>query len=153
MTIIITGAANTGGASLNRSARCSGCTRRLKEPLAPRGIWRMACPQKALATNMMVQTSGTLLTLSTHSSARYSRRSGHRRRPGEEGRKESSVWWVPLGRRLADILKGCSGIIDRDQVIGVIEEIGSAKLDTFFEHRLLNPKSYPMWSRASGSGC
>src|SRR6266852_3440654 len=39
--------------------------------------------------------SGTLLTLSTHSSARYPRRSGHRRRPREEGRKEASVWWVP----------------------------------------------------------
>src|SRR5260370_18842585 len=46
MTMIMTGVANTGGriASLNRSARCSGWTRRLKEPLAPRGIWRMACP-------------------------------------------------------------------------------------------------------------
>src|SRR5207253_2109264 len=44
MTMIITGVANTGGsvASLNRSARCSGCTRRLKEPLAPRGICLMA---------------------------------------------------------------------------------------------------------------
>src|SRR6266550_8460034 len=33
------GVANTGGriASLNRSARCSGWTRRLTEPLAPRG--------------------------------------------------------------------------------------------------------------------
>jgi hypothetical protein len=40
MTMIITGVVNTGGriASLNRSARCSGWTRRLKEPLAPRGI-------------------------------------------------------------------------------------------------------------------
>src|SRR5713101_3065697 len=48
MTMIITGVANTGGriASLNRFARCSGWTRRLKEPLAPRGIWRMACLQK-----------------------------------------------------------------------------------------------------------
>ena len=36
MTMIITGVANTGGriASLNRFARCSGWTRRLKEPLA-----------------------------------------------------------------------------------------------------------------------
>src|SRR6266436_3145945 len=48
MTMIITGVANTGGkiASLNRFARCSGWTRRLKEPLAPRDICRMVCPQK-----------------------------------------------------------------------------------------------------------
>ena len=49
MTMIMTGVASTGGrvASLNRSARCSGWTRRLKEPLAH--------PQKAATTNMMVQ--------------------------------------------------------------------------------------------------
>ena len=37
MTMIITGVANTGGriASLNRFARCSGWTRRLKEPWLP----------------------------------------------------------------------------------------------------------------------
>ena len=48
MTIIITGVANTGGriASLNRFARCSGRTRRLKEPLAPWGICLTARPQK-----------------------------------------------------------------------------------------------------------
>src|SRR5438270_12344424 len=44
MAMIITGVANTGGsiASLNRLARCSGWTRRLKEPLTPRGICLMA---------------------------------------------------------------------------------------------------------------
>jgi hypothetical protein len=49
MIMIMTGVANTGGriASLNRSARSSGWTKRLKEPLAPRGICLMACPQKA----------------------------------------------------------------------------------------------------------
>src|ERR1700730_11270807 len=48
MIMISTGVATTGGsiASLNRSARCSGCTRRLKEPLAPTGICLMAYPQK-----------------------------------------------------------------------------------------------------------
>src|ERR1700730_18376500 len=52
MTMIMTGVANTAGriASLNRSARCSGWTRRLKEPLAPRGICLMACPQESAAT-------------------------------------------------------------------------------------------------------
>src|SRR5438128_9095329 len=51
--MIITGVANTGGriASLNRLARCSGWTRRLKEPLAPRGICLMAYPHKAAVTN------------------------------------------------------------------------------------------------------
>jgi hypothetical protein len=46
MTMVITGVANTGGriASLNRSARCSGWTRRLKEPWAPSGICFTACP-------------------------------------------------------------------------------------------------------------
>src|SRR5947199_10484872 len=45
MTMIITGVANTGGsiASLNRFARCSGCTSSEKEPLAPRDICFMAC--------------------------------------------------------------------------------------------------------------
>jgi hypothetical protein len=43
MTMIITGVASTGGsiASLNRFARRSGWTRRVKEPLAPSGICRM----------------------------------------------------------------------------------------------------------------
>src|SRR5215831_4314047 len=45
MTIIITGVANTGGraASLNRFARCSGWTARVKEPLAPGSICLKAC--------------------------------------------------------------------------------------------------------------
>jgi hypothetical protein len=40
--------------------------------------------------------SGTLLTLGTHSSARYPRDSGQQAGATEEGRKESSVWWIPL---------------------------------------------------------
>src|SRR6201993_3668876 len=73
MTMIITGVANTGGriASLNRSARCSGWTRRLKEPLAPRGICLMACPQKPATANVGIlvlgqssRTSGVLLAAS-----------------------------------------------------------------------------------------
>src|SRR5437899_9601901 len=44
MTMIMTGVANTGGsiASLNRFARCSGWTRRVKEPFTPIGIGFMA---------------------------------------------------------------------------------------------------------------
>jgi hypothetical protein len=40
MTMIITGVARTGGnvESLKRLARCSGKTRRLKEPVAPTGM-------------------------------------------------------------------------------------------------------------------
>src|SRR6266446_1899770 len=54
MTMIITGVANTGGriASLNRSARCSGWTRKLK-PLAPRGTCLMACPQKSTTRTLV----------------------------------------------------------------------------------------------------
>src|SRR5215467_13629544 len=46
MTIIMTGVENTGGrpASLNRFARCSGWTTRVKEPLVPGGICLKACP-------------------------------------------------------------------------------------------------------------
>jgi hypothetical protein len=48
MTMIMTGVANTGGriAALNRFARCSGWTRRLKEPLAPRGYLPHGLPSK-----------------------------------------------------------------------------------------------------------
>src|SRR5437667_6918002 len=44
--MIMTGVANTGGniVSLNRFARCSGWTSRLKEPLAPTGICLMGFP-------------------------------------------------------------------------------------------------------------
>ena len=54
MIMIITGVANPGGraASLNRFARCSGWTRRLKEPLAPRGICLShRLPSQAAAMN------------------------------------------------------------------------------------------------------
>src|SRR5690348_7198965 len=51
MTMIMTGVAKTGGniASLNRFARCSGCTRRLKEPFAPTGMDFIAKLSRSLA--------------------------------------------------------------------------------------------------------
>src|ERR1700730_671759 len=65
ITMIITGVANTGGriASLNRFARCSGWTRRVKEPLAPRGLCLMACPQKAATDDRAVQARSRELCL------------------------------------------------------------------------------------------
>src|SRR5262249_14628924 len=68
MTMIITGVANTGGriASLNRSARCSGWTRRLKEPLAPRGICLTDCPQESMAAVLRPELSVSKSSTSSH---------------------------------------------------------------------------------------
>src|SRR5882724_2805045 len=88
MTMIMTGVANTGRiASLNRSARCSGWTRRLKEPLAPRGICRMACPQKTPTTTSRSATASyqRVAQTSKHGSSALHRHVERYLKPGAAG--------------------------------------------------------------------
>ena len=72
MTMIMTGVANTGGraASLNRFARCSGWTTRVKEPLAPGGICLQACPpyvaRASTIPNKSVSTDADFAELKKH---------------------------------------------------------------------------------------
>src|SRR6202022_418764 len=42
-----------------------------------------------------------------------------------------------ISRRLADILERCAGVIDRDQIVDVVAEIGRAKADALVEPYLL----------------
>src|SRR5690348_13320946 len=90
MTMIMTGVAKTGGsvASLNRFARCSGWTRRVKEPFAPSGIGFIAMPSPVIAVRLRTERR---LDLSYPDSARYRRGNVRRRQVG----LRADAFWSP----------------------------------------------------------